>query len=148
MILNLGAGNRILEGAVNHDLVRHRPEICVAHDLNGLPWPWPDSAFEKIEARSVFEHLKLTLLEACDECWRILAPGGQLVLLYPWAGQVTTFEDPTHRWHWTERSLDYLDPDTQHGKDYGYYTSRKWQILAAGVVHGRNVKAVLSPRGK
>jgi len=147
MILNLGAGNRILgEGAINHDIVKHRSEVDTVWDLNDRPWPWPDSSFEQITARSVFEHLRLTLIEACDECWRILAPGGQLMIVYPLAAGPTAYEDPTHRWHWTEASVDYLDPDTRHGQDYGYYTDRKWEIIARGVVHGRNVKAVLRVR--
>lgn len=144
--LILGAGNNIRPGAVNHDLMRHRPEIAIAHDLDIRPWPWGDNSFDEIEARSVFEHLRLTLIDACNECWRIVRPGGRLTLLYPLAGQPTSYEDPTHRWHWTEKSLDYLDPDTQHGRDYGYYTPRKWQIASRGVVHGRNVKAILIPR--
>lgn len=144
--LNLGAGQRIIEGAVNHDRIKHRPEIDMAFDLDDIPWPVADGSFDAIDARSVFEHLRPTLIEVCDECWRILRPGGRLVLVYPIVGQITSYEDPTHRWHWTLHSIDYLDPDTQHGRDYAYYTARKWQILAAGEVHGRNVKAILTPR--
>ena len=33
-VLNLGAGNRIVKGATNHDRYRHREEIDIAHDLN------------------------------------------------------------------------------------------------------------------
>lgn len=148
MILNLGCGNRIMDGdnVVNHDMVRHRPEINAVHDLDITPWPWGNNHFERIDARSVFEHLRLTLIEACNECWRILRPGGQLVIVYPSADGPTAHEDPTHRWFWTERSLDYLDPDTRHGQDYPYYTLMKWRILSCGLVNGRNVKAILTPR--
>ena len=146
MILNLGCGNRIQQGAVNHDIAKHRPEIDIVHDLNERPWPWPDNSADMIDARSVFEHLRLTLIETADECWRILRPSGRLVVMYPLAGQATSYQDPTHRWHWTEESLDYLDPDTRHGQDYAYYTARKWRILSRGVIKDRNVKAVLEVR--
>lgn len=147
-ILNLGAGDRIRTepGAVNHDLTRHRPEIDCTYDLNHTPWCWPGDSFDLIDARSVFEHLRLTLIESCDECWRVLRPGGRLVLLYPLATGLTTYDDPTHRWYWSERVTDYLDPDTNYGRDYAYYTPRKWRILSRGVIKDRNVKVVLEPR--
>jgi len=52
-ILNLGAGNKPREGAINHDLRQHRPEIDVAWDLNDLPWPWEAEQFDFIVARAV-----------------------------------------------------------------------------------------------
>lgn len=128
-VLNLGAGNKIIEGAVNHDLVKHRPEIAVTWDLDKLPWPWPDNSFDLVVARSVFEHLRLTLIESLDECWRVLQPGGQIFLKLPhWQSDVSHW-DPTHRWFFSVRSFDQFDPDTERGKAYGFYTERKWKIL-------------------
>jgi predicted SAM-dependent methyltransferase len=145
-VLNLGAGNNPMEGATNHDMQRHRAEIDTAWDLDQVPWPWRDESFDLVHARSVFEHLRLTLIESADECWRLLAPGGRLVIVYPLASGPTAHEDPTHRWFWNERSVDYLDPDRRHGADYAYYTARKWTVLSSGIVHDRNVKAVLRVR--
>ena len=79
-MLNLGAGNRIISEAVNHDLTQHREEIEVAWDLNELPWPWDDESFEKVAALSVLEHLRQNLLTSMDEIWRILKPGGSLYI--------------------------------------------------------------------
>jgi len=143
--LNLGAGNRIIEGAINHDLTYHREEISIAHDLNCLPWPWNDNAFEQIQIISVAEHLKLTLIETLNECWRVLEPGGRLIIKYPHYNSSTSYDDPTHRWHWSEHVLDFVDPETRHGKDNHFYTPYKWRILERGIVHGRNVKAILEP---
>ena len=145
-VLNLGCGDRVVDGACNHDIVKHRPEITVCHDLNTTPWPWPDNTFEMVEARSVFEHLKLTLVEACDECWRILKPGGKLSVLYPIYNGANTHHDPTHRWFWSEQVTDFLDPDTAFGKTYAYYTPRKWRVLNRGIIKERNVKVLLEVR--
>ena len=144
-ILNLGAGNRILDNAINHDLTRHRDEISIAHDLNILPWPWDDSAFEQIQLISVAEHLKLTLIETLNECWRVIESGGRLTIKYPIYTSGTSYDDPTHRWHWSLNVLDFVDPNTRHGKDNHYYTPYKWHILSIGIAHGRNIKAVLEP---
>ena len=145
--LNLGAGTRIIEGAVNHDIIAH-PGVDVVHDLDDLPWPWADNSFDRIDARSVFEHLELTLLETLDECWRILRPDGALVLVYPVHTSHTSWDDPTHRWHWTPESLDYADPETRYGEQVTTYRRHDWEIVSRGVIKGRNVKAVLKPRGK
>lgn len=145
-ILNLGAGNRLVEGAINHDLWKHRPEIEIAHDLNDLPWPWPDGSFDEIQAIAVFEHLHITLIQALDECWRILKLDGQLIIKYPKWDAPTAHDDPTHRWWWSEKALDIFDPDTKYGQDHPYYTQRKWEILDRGIIRERNVKARMRPR--
>lgn len=127
--LNLGAGNKIIADAINHDRIKHRDEIAVVHDLNVLPWPWPDNSFDFIVARAVLEHLRLNLVESLNECWRILRPGGQLFIKLPhWQSDVA-YQDPTHYWQFSLHSLDQFDPDTQRGKDYAFYTERKWKIL-------------------
>jgi len=128
-ILNLGAGNKPLKGAINHDRVKHRPEIDVAHDLNVLPWPFEDNSFDKIAALAVFEHLDIDLVQSLDECWRILRPGGQLVLKLPMWNSPMSCDDPTHRWRFTPRALDQFCPETERGRQYGFYTERRWRFV-------------------
>lgn len=128
-ILNLGAGNHLAEGAVNHDLRRHRPEIDVVHDLNVLPWPWKDGSFDVVLASSVFEHLDIDLVRAMDECWRILRPKGVLRVKLPHWQHDNAYADPTHRWRYSFRSLDLFVPETRLGKELGFYTARKWRYL-------------------
>lgn len=129
--LNLGAGNEIESDAINHDRIKHRPEIAVAHDLNVVPWPWADATFRMIMAKSVFEHLRITLIEAVDECWRILRPGGVLYMKLPFWQSERAYDDPTHYWRFTLRSCNVFDPQTAEGKEYGFYTARKWEIIRA-----------------
>jgi SAM-dependent methyltransferase len=128
-ILNIGAGNKLVEGAVNHDRTAHRPEITVVHDLNDLPWPWEDNSFDLIVACAVLEHLKITLLESVGECWRILASGGQLHIKIPYWNHPNTYADPTHHWRFDLQTLTLFDPDTKYGRDYSFYTDRKWRII-------------------
>lgn len=134
-ILNLGAGNRLIGDAVNHDLIKHRPEIAVAWDLNNMPWPWPDNSFDQIVSRSVFEHLRITLVESLDECWRILRPNGQIFLKLPHWQSDAAHEDVTHYWYFSLHSLDQFDPDTERGKTYSFYTTRKWKFLEPTVLN-------------
>jgi len=128
-ILNLGAGNMIMMGAVNHDRVRHRPEIDVAWDLNLMPWPWIDGSFDVIVARAVFEHLKITLIESMNECWRMLRPGGKVLLKLPDWRHEHSYDDPTHYWRFTLHTVEIFDPETKYGREYAFYTQRKWRII-------------------
>lgn len=129
--LNLGAGNHIWKGAINHDRVKHRPEIDVAHDLNVLPWPWPDNAFGQMGASSVFEHLDIDLVAVLNECWRILRPGGLLRVKVPFWQHDNAYADPTHRWCYSLRSFDVFVPSTKLGQELNFYTPYKWRFSAA-----------------
>lgn len=150
-LLNLGAGNRILiaEGqiteVVNHDISAHRPEINCVHNLNNLPWPWKNDEFHRIEFVAVIEHLRITPIEALNECWRILKKGGELTVKYPLWNSPTFHDDPTHIWGLSELSLDYVIPGTRYGEDYAFYSQYKWRLLGRGIIKDRNVKAKLTP---
>ncbi len=137
-ILNLGAGNRIIEGADNHDIITHRPEINMVWDLNRINGKvfqgWfqgikLESHYDKIEFISVIEHLEITPIQALNQCWNLLKPNGILIVKYPHHTSSTAHTDPTHRWFLNEQSLEYVDPSTQYGEDYNYYTNYKWTIL-------------------
>lgn len=133
-VLNLGAGNKPMASdnarhVVNHDRTAHRLEINAVHDLNVLPWPWPDNSFDQIIARAVFEHLDIDLVRSLNECWRLLRPDGVLHLKLPYWNSDNSYQDPTHRWFFSLRALDQFDPDTERGKEYGFYTPYKWQIV-------------------
>ena len=130
-ILNIGAGRKPVEGAVNHDrrLDPARPWVTVAHDLNVLPWPWEDNAFDMVVAKAVLEHLDIDLLASVGECWRVLRPEGILYVKLPHWKSDNSYVDATHRWHYSLRSLDVFDPETAFGGQYTFYTDRKWEII-------------------
>ena len=129
MKLCLGAGNAPMADAVNHDIVKHRPEINVAHDLNILPWPWPDNSFDLVVAYSVLEHLRMTLIESMGEIWRILKPDGMVCVKAPYWNHARSWQDPTHYWRFDPTTFDIFDEKTQYGAYYTYYMERKWQII-------------------
>ena len=135
-ILQLGTGNDPIGNAVNHDRTKHRPEIDVVWDLNRLPWPWPDERFDHIVARAVLEHLAIDLVQSLNECWRILRPSGTLFVKLPYWDSDIAHQDPTHRWFFSLHSFDQFDPDTKRGREYAFYTPRKWRIVEAPQLNG------------
>lgn len=131
-VLQLGCGVRPMQGAVNHDRVRHHDYVDVTHDLDVLPWPWSDESFDRIVALDVMEHLKLDVQQWLDECWRILLPDGVLVLRLPAWDHPVSHRDPTHRLFGHPEMFDYWDRRTSLHRDYGSYyfgeSNRWWRV--------------------
>ena len=125
-VLNLGCGNRPLLGGHNHDRRRHAAFVDTAHDLNRVPWPWPDATFAQVVADDVLEHLD-DVVAFMDEAHRILKAGGRLRVRVPHYRSENAAIDPTHRRGFHPRSLDFF---TYEG--YGahcVYTDRRWRIV-------------------
>lgn len=92
--LNLGCGEHKKEGYVNLDW-QSLTQPDVAHDLNVLPYPFPDGTFELIEAYHVIEHLDKPFL-VMKEMHRILKPGGKLHLKVPHFSRGFTHAEHAH----------------------------------------------------
>lgn len=121
--LVLGCGRRPVPGAVNHDHAYHSDHVDVAWDLDKTPWPVPASRFKRVIATDVFEHLKSDVIDWMVECWRILAPGGELVLRVSAWDNPVSYRDPTHHRFFMEESFCYFDPRHPLYHEYGtvYY---------------------------
>lgn len=96
--LNLGCGQNRLKGYVNVD--KHaglRPDVV--HDLESFPWPFEDGAADEIVMFHVLEHMgadAATFLAIIKELYRVLAPGGRLVIVVPHPRSDDFINDPTH----------------------------------------------------
>jgi len=147
-ILNIGCGNKLVpagEGdiVVNHDRVKHRPEIDVVWDLNDLRWPWPDNSFDSIVACAVLEHLRITLIESLGECWRILAPGGRVRVKVPWWRADAAYQDCTHYWVFSTGVFDQFDPTTKRGLQYQFYEGwRPWRIVKSAHLNPEHTSVI------
>lgn len=100
MKLNLGCGKDQRVGYVNVDFVQPCDQLV---DLSSVPWPWADGATEEILMLDFLEHFPYRATEKIlQECWRILQPGGKLVVQVPdfehcaWAAMRTTFGDNSY----------------------------------------------------
>lgn len=105
MVLNLGCGGRLLDGAVNVDRVA-LPGVDVVWDLDVHPWPWPDGSVDRVAANHIFEHVD-DPVGFVGEAWRVLEPGGQLGVEVPHWRHPDAFTDPTHRRFCTPQTFDY-----------------------------------------
>lgn len=125
--LNIGAGNDIREGFVNHDIAA-LDGIDTVHDLNIYPWPWGDNEFEYIEMNDVLEHLD-NHLDALEECHRILKDNGELYLKVPYWNSAFLYMDPTHKRGFHEVTFHFLDPEKEPCRIRPYYTHARFTIM-------------------
>ena len=98
-------------------------------DLNQIPYPLQADQFDKVLLLSVIEHLSPTPLDTLNEIWRITKPNGILTLKFPLATSPNIHDDLTHRWFLSVKAFDVVDPRTQTGQDYHFYTTKKWHIV-------------------
>lgn len=123
--LLLGCGNRrqkkhVMVGCPENwtELVTldHDPNCGadILHDLEQLPWPVDDNAFDEIHAYDVLEHLGAqgdyrAFFAHFGEVYRALKPDGLLVASVPAYDSVWAWGDPSHRRIINEGSLVFLD---------------------------------------
>jgi len=103
-VLHLGSGSRPLPGSVTADILA-LPGVDVVHNLDVYPWPYADGSFDLVYAHNVVEHLT-DIVRVMEEIWRILTPGGRVVITVPFFRSVDAFSDPTHKHYFTSHSMD------------------------------------------
>jgi predicted SAM-dependent methyltransferase len=137
VVLELGAGaNPHPRATIHHDRIVHSPWIDVAHDLTSFPWPWEDASVDAIIAIDVFEHLRdIEVHVWLDECWRILRPGGLLIMRLPAWTNPLSYRDPTHYRVFHEESFSYWEPGHNLYEFFGRYyfqeSDRWWKVRRA-----------------
>lgn len=81
-VLEIGGGNRPLFHP-NLD-TRKLPEVDNVHNLNMIPWPLEDNAYDGVLGIYILEHLSWRSIEkAIGEIYRTLKPEGKAVFLVP-----------------------------------------------------------------
>ena len=90
----------------------HHPDVV--HDLEELPYPFPDDTFDEVHAYEILEHIGQqgdfrTFFAQFSEIWRILKPGGFLAATCPSYRSMWAWGDPSHRRVITSGSLVFLD---------------------------------------
>lgn len=112
----------------------HSPDVV--HDLETLPYPWPDGTFDEVHAYEVLEHLGRqgdfrSFFAQFQELWRILKPGGYLCGTSPAAGSPWLWGDPGHTRAIQPESFVYLSQE-QYSKQIGVTAMTDYRFCYSG----------------
>jgi predicted SAM-dependent methyltransferase len=132
--LDIGCGQWVEKGFIGLDK-DHYPGVEIIHDLEVFPWPIADGIVTICKAAHIVEHIKPWLqVKFMDECWRILEPGGRLLIATPYAGSHRFYQDPTHCCGWNEDTPGYF---IQGAAYYAVYKPKPWkQEMLSFYIHG------------
>jgi len=124
-VLNLGCGNGYLHEAINLDLTPDtNPDVV--HNLNQLPWPFPNSHFSEVLAYDVIEHLD-DFIATVNEIHRVCRDKAVVRITAPHFSCANAFADPTHRRFFSYFSMDYVTGEN----DLQFYTRARFKKLSA-----------------
>jgi SAM-dependent methyltransferase len=127
-ILDVGCGINKYPGAIGIDR-NPRSRADVLCDLDRSAYPFAAETFDEIRAVHVIEHVA-DVIRTMEEFWRLLRPGGRLLVVTPHYTDFSSFCDPTHRRHLTSFSFRYFGED--HG-GFGYYTPVRFREISVRV---------------
>lgn len=125
--------------------------VDLVQDLEKFPWCVPSESFDTAVCNHVIEHIQPThgiFIEFMNEAWRILKPGGNIMIGAPYATSVGMFRDPTHVNFINEETWSYFDPFDQlyNGSLYHIYSPLPWLIKINTWHTSGNIEVVLVKR--
>ena len=139
--LDCGCGSAKQKGYVGLD-IRALKDVDIVHDVESVPYPLPDDCCFQILCSHLIEHLKPWLIiDIFNEWWRIMKPGGQLLISTPYAGSFGFWQDPTHIKGYNQASFTYFDPREFL---YSIYRSKPWKIERNAWWENGNMEVIMS----
>jgi hypothetical protein len=133
MKLNLGCGDKKIEGWVNVDLFPAcNPDMVV--NLEHFPYPWKDNSIDEILLQHVLEHLgQLTdvYLKIIQELYRICKNGTIVHIQVPHPRHDDFLGDPTHVRPITKENLSLFDKSLNQ-----QWIEKKWANTPLGIYLG------------
>ncbi len=121
-VLDIGCGEHKISGAIGMD-VNPRTAADVIHDLDDIPYPFPDNRFDEVVGRHVIEHVGNPAAVVC-ELHRITRPGGLVRLVAPHWTNPDFATDLTHRNHLNSYSFRNF---TDESAVFAFYTNVRFR---------------------
>lgn len=148
--LDIACGQNKRPGWTGID-IRELDGVDIVHDLEDIPWPLPDECVLAAICSHYIEHInpaRFGFIRFMDEVWRVMKPGGKLMVATPHAWSVGYPQDPTHCNPINENTFDYFDPEGQRsgGLLYQIYRPKPWKIEYLSWHPMGNVEVILVKR--
>jgi len=99
--------------------------VDVVHDIEVIPFPFPDNEFDIVICRHLLEHIKPDkFFPFMDEIYRILKPNGIMKVWVPHASSMVAYGNPDHKKFFACASFTYFGPHTED-----YYCKARFRII-------------------
>lgn len=142
MKLNIGCGRDYRKGWFNTDISKEvkadayfdigKEKISREYGLNKDIVPIESDQADLVYISGVLEQIgpNEELMHALNECWRVLKPGGQIVIVVPNAKHAIAHRDPMDIRKFTPATFAYFIAGQQEYEDYGsVYGFKPWRTL-------------------
>jgi len=128
--LDLGSGGKADDAFLSFDVTTVlKPQV----QGDGRCLPFKGGAFDEVRAWHVLEHIpREYLVETMNECWRVLAEGGQLDVEVPIFPSDDAMADPTHVSFFVQRTFEYFVKGSQYEEHRLLYGIRPWECVMQG----------------
>lgn len=127
--LDMGSGLKAYEDGTTTVDINPRSLASVLHDLNQVPYPFPDNSFDEVLCRDILEHLEDIPCVMC-EIHRIARPGAFVSITTPHFSCRNAFTDPTHRHFFGVHSFDYFTDESQ----WNFYTPVRFEKVGIELI--------------
>lgn len=117
--LDIACGQAKKEGFIGVDIAR-LPGVDIVHDLEQFPWPFDDNSIEEARCSHYVEHTK-DLFKFLGEVYRILEPGGKILIIAPYYSSIRAWQDPTHTRAISEHTFLYCNRSWMEANKLTHY---------------------------
>lgn len=116
--IDIACGQNKAEGFFGIDIAKAKG-VDMVYDLEKFPWPIPDNSVDEAVCNHYIEHTK-DIIKFMEEIYRILKPGGKILIRAPYYNSVRGWQDPTHTRLISEATYLYYNKDwrTQNKLDH------------------------------
>jgi SAM-dependent methyltransferase len=132
--LVLGCGLKKPDGSIGID-TNPATAADILYDLNRTPYPLKANQFERIICHDILEHLD-NIIAVMKEIHRIGAPGALVDIKTPHFSSILSWNDPTHKHHFSRTSFEYFTDAPDRGRTQ-FYTQEKFAALKQEITFTR-----------
>ena len=134
-ILDLGCGARKTPGATGLDQVQ-LDGVDIVHDLDSYPYPIQAASYDRVVLRHVAEHVD-DVVALMEECHRIVRPGGVVEIHVPHYTSSNSYNDPTHKHHFSLLTWEFFCGGTAHGYLVKFPFRMKKRVVDLWALHDK-----------
>ena len=138
--LDIGGGFNPQKGFVNLD-IRDLDGVDIVHNAESIPYPLPSECCGTILASHLIEHIcPRRFISVMNEWWRIMKPGGQLLISCPHGRSDGMLQDPSHCLAVNETTFTYFDYTKPL---YHIYKPKPWEIKSNVWFENGNIEVIM-----